>query len=217
LYGFSLSAAENRMIERLTERERQILDLAAQHLTSKQIGPLLGIRPASVDTFMQAIIRKLGVVSRKEAVIAYIAAARGDRDDLDFGSSPMVGAGGWRPTAAVTRDGDHDPLPFSLEASHGHEAGTGGVQSERLRPKADRLVRRGLRSPARRLVAIAIATMILGLVTLGAAAVGYVLNRSIDRMLSDHGNHPTGRSGPNQSTLNAEFDRGARRQAAVFG
>ena len=42
------------MIERLTDRERQILDLAAQHLTSKQIGPLLGIGPASVDTFMLA-------------------------------------------------------------------------------------------------------------------------------------------------------------------
>ncbi len=194
-----------------------MLDLAAQHLTSKQIGPLLGIRPASVDTFMQTIIRKLGVASRKEAVIAYITAARGDRDDLDFGSSPVAGAGGSRPTGAVIRDGDHDPLPNSPEAPQALDDGMGGAQSERLRPKADRLVRRGLRSPARRLVAIAIAAMILGLVTLGAAAVGYILNRSIDRMLGDHGNPPSGRAGPNQSRFNAEFDHGARRQAAVFG
>lgn len=204
------------MLERLTDRERQILDLASQHLTSKQIGPLLGIRPASVDTFMQAIIRKLGVASRKEAVIAYIAAAKADRDDLDFGSSPVVGDGGSRPTTTVTRDGDHGPLPIPPDASHAVELEAGAPQSERLRPKAARLVRWGLRSPARRLVAIAIAAMILGLVTLGAAAVGYVLNRSIDRMLSDHGNHPTGLSGPNQSLLNAEFDRGSRRQAVVF-
>lgn len=60
------------MIERLTDRERQILDLAAQHLTSKQIGPLLGIGPASVDTFMQTII----ICPRRLSIVAAFAAAR---------------------------------------------------------------------------------------------------------------------------------------------
>nr|WP_295113432.1 helix-turn-helix transcriptional regulator [uncultured Caulobacter sp.] len=209
------------MIERLTDRERQILDLASQHLTSKQIGPLLGIRPASVDTFMQTIIRKLGVASRKEAVIAYIAAVRelgmADRDDLDFGSSPVAGPVASRQTGGVTRDGDQGPLPASDPAFSDAKGETWGAHAGRMRPRSGRLLRWSLRTPARRLVAIAIAAMILGLVTLGAAAVAYGLNQAFDRMLDDHGNHQNGRSGQSQSTHNAELDWGAYRHTAIFG
>ncbi|WP_343699592.1 helix-turn-helix transcriptional regulator [Caulobacter sp.] len=208
------------MIERLTERERQILELAARHLTSKEIGPLLGIRPASVDTFMQAIIRKLGVAGRKQAVIAYLAATSArtavHRDDLDFGSSPVSAPDPSPPTASVVGDGDHEPLPASSHPSSAAEAETWGAHAERMRPRTGRWVRWGLGSPARRLVAVAIAAMVLGLVTLGAVAVGAGLNRAFDRMLDDHVSHPNGRSGRSQSTHDAEFDRGARRQAAVF-
>ncbi|WP_163234000.1 response regulator transcription factor [Caulobacter rhizosphaerae] len=178
------------MIERLTERERQILELAARHLTSKQIGPLLGIRPASVDTFMQSIIRKLEVAGRKDAVIAYIAArdARpSNRDDLDFGSSPMAPSEPARPAGVVSGDGHRHPIP----AADGALAPTGvnGSAVER-RAKAARRLSWDLGSPARRLVAVAIAAMVLSLVTFGAIAVGYGLNQVFDRMLRDHGNQP---------------------------
>lgn len=162
-----------RSVERLTDRERQILHLAAQHLTSKQIGPLLGIRPASVDTFMQAIIKKLGVAGRKEAVIAYLASARDQslagRDDLDFGSSSVFDQTGQPSIGEVIRDGDQDP------------------HLQRVRIKLWRAVRSRVNSPTRRLVAIAVAAMVLGLVTLGAVAVGYGLNQTFDRMFADHG------------------------------
>lgn len=189
-------------VERLTERERQILDLAAQHLTSKQIGPLLGIRPASVDTFMQAIIKKLGVAGRKEAVIAYLATLRDPgrpgRDDLDFGSSPVFGQSGSPSGGDVTWDGDE------------------GSPLQRARLKLWRVIRRSVKSPARRLVAIAFAAMVLGLVTLGAVAVGYGLIQTVDRMLAGHGLQHHGRPGRNQSTDHAELKWRARRQAAVF-
>jgi len=181
------------MIERLTDRERQILELASQHLTSKQIGPMLGIRPASVDTFMQTIIKKLGVAGRKEAVIAYLAArqAKGqDRDDLDFGSSPMARRGQSGRTGGVTRDGHQDLTPPFGEplGSTGPNRSPGLVQAVRL--NATHVLTSGVSSPVRRLVAVAIVAMVLGLVTLGAVAVGYGLNQTFDRMLGDHGIQP---------------------------
>lgn len=163
-------------VDRLTDRERQILDLAAQHLTSKQIGPLLGIRPASVDTFMQAIIKKLGVAGRKEAVIAYLAWLRDQgpagRDDLDFGSSSVFGQTLNPSTGVVFGDGDQGPPP------------------RRVRFGFERAVRAQANSPVRRLVATAIAAMVLGVVTLGAVAVGYSLNQTFDRIFADHGPQP---------------------------
>jgi DNA-binding CsgD family transcriptional regulator len=189
-------------VERLTDRERQILDLAAQHLTSKQIGPLLGIRPASVDTFMQAIIRKLGVAGRKEAVIAYLAAVRepgqGRRDDLDFGSSSVFAPSGPPSGGGVGWDGE--------DVS----------RTRRLGLRVWRGVRSRVTSPARRLVAIAIAAMVLGLVTLGAVVMGYGLIRTFDRMFADHGLQLHGRSGRHQDMSDAELDRRPRRHAVVF-
>jgi DNA-binding CsgD family transcriptional regulator len=208
------------MIRRLTERERQILELAARHLTSKQIGPRLGIRPASVDTFMQTIIRKLEVADRKEAAIAYIAArdaAGPGRDDLDFGPSSMAHPEPAGPTSEVTGNGHHN----STRATDGT---LGGLEPTRLaghagttRAKAARYLSWGLRSPARRLVAIAIAAMILGLVTFGAVAVGYGLNEVFDRMLRDHGNHPTAIQAESKSMTHAEPARSSRRHTAVLG
>lgn len=193
------------MNENLTERERQILDLAARHLTSKQIGPLLGIRPASVDTFMQTIMRKLGVSSRKDAVIAYLAAMRSQaapgRDDLDFGLSPVAGAEPGRSTDAVTKDGHPKPLPAIEDVSHPEGSGTWAGDIERTRPPNGRLARWSLGSPARRLVAVAIAALVLGLVTCGAVAVGWGLNRAFDRMFSEHAIHPTAGPGHSQSNI----------------
>lgn len=170
------------MNERLTERERQILELAAQHLTSKQIGPRLGIRPTSVDTFMQAIIRKLGVASRKEAVIAYLAAREGQnggRDDLDFGLSTMASPVAPGSDGLVARhEGASALSPLDAEIRHGAAARRYG------------LWRRALGSRGGRLIAIAVAAMVLGLATLGAVAVGYGLNQALDRWLGDHVVHP---------------------------
>lgn len=175
------------MVELLTARERQILDLAAQHLTSKQIGPRLGIRPASVDTFMQTIIRKLGVAGRKEAIIVYLtareAAEKAHRDNLDFGLSTMADAVEARPELGVVHRDDPDAHPIAFAPRPGYGSAFQRAGSWMLG------------SPVGRLVAIGLAATVLGLATLSAVAVGYGLNHAADRLLADHALHdrPEGR------------------------
>lgn len=53
---------------RLTERERQVLDLIAQGLSNKQIGERLYISTKTASVHVSAILRKLGATSRTEAV-----------------------------------------------------------------------------------------------------------------------------------------------------
>lgn len=206
-------------MQRLTERERQILDLAAQHLTSKQIGPRLGIRPASVDTFMQTIIRKLGVAGRKDAIIAYLA-SRADfegRDDLDFGLSPMVRgqvSGLARGVAGI--DDPEDPQSLgrpSIEDDGGRTYFPNWAKAR----SGDVVLGGILVSPAWRLVAVAIAALALGLVTFGATAVGYGLNRTFDRALFDLFIHTPASRTKIRVPNHAQLDWSAYRQAAVLG
>ncbi|GAB3798800.1 LuxR family transcriptional regulator [Humibacter antri] len=53
---------------RLTDRERQVLDLIAQGLSNKQIGERLYISTKTASVHVSAILRKLGATSRTEAV-----------------------------------------------------------------------------------------------------------------------------------------------------
>lgn len=249
-------------LARLTRRERQILDLAARHLTSKQIGPRLAIQPASVDTFMQTINRKLEVGGRKDAVRVYLDALDVDalrrdgpsldkvvqdssdpsaqgRDDLDFGASPISGPGPIPSPVTVfeTEDGNGSEVDDAAERSLAGQRGDLG--SERVvrrrgggdlrgpssiadaqdpdgrtdsrggapsmgaasawtfdgagrMDRADRVDRRlgdpvwFLSSAGRRLLLMAIITLILGLVVAGATAAGYDLTGVIDRLFLEH-------------------------------
>lgn len=60
---------------RLTDRERQVAELAAEGMTNRQIGRQLSITERTVDTHMGKIFRKLGVSSRVE-VATWIAERR---------------------------------------------------------------------------------------------------------------------------------------------
>jgi DNA-binding NarL/FixJ family response regulator len=55
-------------VETLTERELDVLRLAAQGLTNRAIGHKLGISHRTVQGHLQSIYGKLGVNSRTEAV-----------------------------------------------------------------------------------------------------------------------------------------------------
>jgi PAS domain S-box-containing protein len=55
-----MTAARNDPLERLSRREREVLDLVVAGGTSKEIGARLGIAPASVDTYRSRIMSKLG-------------------------------------------------------------------------------------------------------------------------------------------------------------
>ena len=56
-------------IDRLTEQQRICLRHVYAHLTSKEIAPLMGIEPNSVDQHIKAAMRVLGVADRRSAAI----------------------------------------------------------------------------------------------------------------------------------------------------
>lgn len=58
---------ETQRLDRLTEQQRACLRLVYRHMTSKEIAPLLGIEPGSVDQHIKAAMRVLGVGERRTA------------------------------------------------------------------------------------------------------------------------------------------------------
>jgi len=54
-------------LARLTERQRACLRHVYAHRTSKEIAPLLGIAPSSVDQHIKTAMRMLGVANRRVA------------------------------------------------------------------------------------------------------------------------------------------------------
>lgn len=54
-------------IERLTEMQRKCLRLVYAHLSSKEIAPRLGVEPGTVDQYIKAAMRTLGVPDRRTA------------------------------------------------------------------------------------------------------------------------------------------------------
>src|SRR5437867_2486218 len=52
----------------LTEREREVLSIAAEGLTARQIGHRLGLRERTVTTHLARIYRKLGAPGRVAAI-----------------------------------------------------------------------------------------------------------------------------------------------------
>ena len=70
---------DTNRISRLTEQQRACLRYVYAHLTSKEIAPLMGIEPGSVDQHIKAAMRTLGVGDRRTA--ARILAEHEVRDD----------------------------------------------------------------------------------------------------------------------------------------
>ena len=69
---------ENERLDRLTEQQRACLRMVYRHMTSKEIAPLLGIEPGSVDQHIKAAMRVLGVGERRTAA-RLLADMRGRR------------------------------------------------------------------------------------------------------------------------------------------
>lgn len=56
-----LEVGEEQQVERLSERELQVLQLIVDGLTSAQVGERLGLSPKSVDTYRSRLMAKLGL------------------------------------------------------------------------------------------------------------------------------------------------------------
>ena len=62
---------EHDLLNALSEKQREALDLLILHKTSKQISRELGISPHTVDQRIEAAKRRLGVATRGEAAQRY--------------------------------------------------------------------------------------------------------------------------------------------------
>jgi RNA polymerase sigma factor (sigma-70 family) len=70
----ALREAVRRRIERLTPRERQVMDRIVEGLTSKQIAVDLGVSPRTVEGHRRAVLRKMRVTSAAQLVRAVMSA-----------------------------------------------------------------------------------------------------------------------------------------------
>jgi len=70
LQGFRVKAEDDRPdpLEKLTERERDVLAATAEGFSSSEIGEKLFISPKTVDTYRSRIMEKLGLHHRSELV-----------------------------------------------------------------------------------------------------------------------------------------------------
>jgi DNA-binding CsgD family transcriptional regulator len=72
------------VLAKLTEQQRACLRYVYAHLTSKEIAPLMGIEPGSVDQHIKAAMKTLGVGDRRTA--SRILAEHEAREDV----APLV-------------------------------------------------------------------------------------------------------------------------------
>lgn len=76
------SAAKAPVAEPLTEREMEVLKIAARGLSNKEIGEALFISVRTVQAHMRGIFNKLGVGSRSEAIVYGLKAGWFGLEDL---------------------------------------------------------------------------------------------------------------------------------------
>jgi DNA-binding CsgD family transcriptional regulator len=69
-------ATERQRSERLSPREREILQLMVDGLEPPEVAQRLGIRPATLRTHVYNILKKLGVHSKTQAVLLAVRQGR---------------------------------------------------------------------------------------------------------------------------------------------
>jgi DNA-binding CsgD family transcriptional regulator len=103
---------ENTLLESLTAKQREVMDLLIEHKTSKEIARILQISPHTVDQRIQFAKDKLGAHNRNEAAVLY-------RRLLEICGQLTYEDSG----IAVTAGAPHDVLARQV-ASIGTEQGT---------------------------------------------------------------------------------------------
>lgn len=65
--GWVTAEVATTLIEKLSARQREVLQLASRGLTNQEIGLALRISVETVRTHIQAVLRRLGASNRTEA------------------------------------------------------------------------------------------------------------------------------------------------------
>jgi len=84
----SASEDEHRLVEELTEREKEVLRLMATGLRNERIADALDITEQTVKNHVRSIFGKLGVETRVEAVLYAISQGWVSPDDAGPGGGP---------------------------------------------------------------------------------------------------------------------------------
>ncbi len=111
---------DSKRIARLTEQQRACLRYVYAHLTSKEIAPILGIEPGSVDQHIKAAMKTLGVGDRRTA--ARIFAEYEGRDD-----SPVVA---YPPLNPESPAAPYNFVPPIVSGWQPHEPAGGSMREE---------------------------------------------------------------------------------------
>ncbi len=77
-------------IERLTPRERECLRLVAEHLHSKEIARRLQISQHTVDGHLNEARRRLGVASRRDAALMFLAWEQAGESENTLSDAPSA-------------------------------------------------------------------------------------------------------------------------------
>jgi DNA-binding CsgD family transcriptional regulator len=80
-------------LDRLTEMQRKCLRLVYAHLSSKEIAPRLGIEPGTVDQYLKAAMRILGVTDRRTAALMLAEHEHARGQPLVYQPSDIAGPG----------------------------------------------------------------------------------------------------------------------------
>ncbi len=62
-----MAAGNLRLIDHLTDRERDVLELVGKRFYDKEIAIRLSISPETVKSYLKSIYKKLGVTNRRHA------------------------------------------------------------------------------------------------------------------------------------------------------
>jgi DNA-binding CsgD family transcriptional regulator len=96
-----------QLIESLSPRQFEILVCVARHLSSREIGILLRLSPATVDSHIAAALQKLGLATRRDAALRMI----------EFGFAPPAPESeGGRPHGDFHHGGEPPSNPHELPA-----------------------------------------------------------------------------------------------------
>jgi DNA-binding CsgD family transcriptional regulator len=105
-----------KRLARLTDKQRECLRLVYAHMSSKEIAPLLGVEPGTVDQYIKAAMRILGVSDRRAA--AKMLAEQEDRIVQPLVYQPL--------DIAVVGE----PAMFGASTEGPREAASGGAMRE---------------------------------------------------------------------------------------
>src|ERR1041384_7477035 len=109
-----------KRFSKLTEQQRACLRHVYAHLTSKEIAPLMGIEPGSVDQHIKAAMKTLGVGDRRTA--ARIFAEYEGRDDSPVMAYPPIGPD--------SPDAPYNFVPPIVSGWQPHESAGGSMREE---------------------------------------------------------------------------------------